>query len=121
MTRIPLKATLAATLALAATLGSTFTAGAHDRRLEEIDARQARQVEAIELGRRDGSLTWYERYMLRREQARISQMAREALSDGKLSGHEMHRIREAQDLAGRHIREERHDEQVRGWWWRTWR
>jgi hypothetical protein len=41
------------------------------------------------------------------------------LADGKITRDEYYKVKEAQNDAGRHITAEKHDNQVRGWWWRT--
>ena len=109
---------LAAALLIATTAAAS--AGGLDHSAELTD-RQQRQVSAIDEGRADGSITWFERFVLRREQARITQLHTEALADGHLSRDEYRLIRQAQDDASRHINRERHDSDVRGWWWRLWR
>ena len=111
---------------LATLIATAATASAHDRYDQgraygDIQAEHARQQAAIEQGRADGSLTWYEKFAINREQARVEQLEQDALADGRLSKDEYIRIRQAQDDAARHIASERHDEQVRGWWWRMWR
>jgi hypothetical protein len=107
------------TLSLVAiTLAITATgAAAHDdsRRADRIDAREARQAERINEGRRSGELTWLEAQRLRAEQARIHRMERWAKSDGYISREEARRIEQAQDAASRHIRQEKHDGQTT-WW-----
>ena len=105
---------------------SAITASAHDRYNQDraygdIQAERERQRAAVEDGRGDGSLTWYEKLSINREQARIAELERAALADGRLGKDEYFRIRQAQDDAARHITAERRDEQVRGWWWRMWR
>jgi hypothetical protein len=87
----------------------------------EIQAERERQRSHVEQGRNDGSITWTEKYSLSREQARIEQLEREALADGRLDRDEYRTLRQAQDDAARHIHTERHDNQVRGFWWRLWR
>ncbi len=108
-------ATIASTAAIAG--GPTR----EDRLYGEIQSERDRQRTQIERGRNEGSLTFLERYSLRREQSRIEQIERNALSDGRLDRDDYRRIRQAQDDAARHIQAERHDTQVRGWWWRLWR
>ena len=114
--------------AVAVISGSTMTASAHgrdrydqDRAYGAIQAEREHQRRLIEQGRNDGSLTWYEKYSIGREQARIDQLEREALADGRLEKDEFHSIRRAQDDTARSIQIERRDGQVRGWWWRLWR
>lgn len=84
-----------------------------------IDKRQSSQTGQIVAGRKDGSLTWYEKWVLRKEQRRIYRLEAKAKSDGKLSRTEIRSLSGALDDAGRHIYQQRHDGEVRGWWWRT--
>jgi hypothetical protein len=101
--------------------GALATAAqAHDNRLSNIAREQDRQASAIQSGRADGSLTWLEKFRLQREQSRIAKLEQSALFDGRLSKTEYKQIRQAQQDAQRHIHRERHDAQVRGWWWRMW-
>ena len=117
---IALAATAAATQADA---GDRYTGDRHnqDRAYGTIQVERERQRALVEQGRNDGSITWTEKYSLSREQARIEQLERDALADGRLSRDEYRNLRQAQDDAARHILTERHDNQVRGWWWRLWR
>lgn len=116
------------TAALTLLIGSTVFASAHgrdrydqDRAYGVVQAERERQRMLVEQGRNDGSLTWYEKYSISREQARIDQLEREALADGRLSKDEFRDLRQAQGDVARSIHAERHDGQVRGWWWRLWR
>lgn len=95
--------------------------GIENRAYAEIKAERERQLALIQQGREEGSITWLERYELGREQARIAELERDALADGHLSRDELRTIRRAQSDALRHIEAERHDAEVRGWWWRVWR
>ncbi len=111
---------------IALLIATTATAEARDRYDQDraygsIAAERERQRTLVEQGRNDGSLTWYEKYTIGREQARIDALERDALADGRLSRDEYRSIRQAQDDAARSIHAERHDGQVRGWWWRLWR
>ncbi len=114
-----------AMIALAATAAATRADAGdrynQDRAYGALQAERERQRALVELGRHDGSITWTEKYSLAREQARIEQLERDALADGRLSRDEFRNLRQAQDDAARHIHTERHDNQVRGWWWRLWR
>ena len=83
-----------------------------------IEKREQAQEDAIRAGRRDGSLTWLETYRLNREQRRIDSLEARARADGKVTAGEYSTIKRAQDDAARHIYSEKHDEQVRGWFWR---
>lgn len=97
------------------------SAESYNGRYVDIQIERDRQQTAINNGRTDGSLTWFERYSLKREQARIEQLEREALADGRLNREEYRQIRQSQGDAAQHIARERHDGDVRGWWWRLWR
>ena len=104
-------------LALAAT---TTAAGAYDYgRGRRIDAREAEQAYRIGRAGHNGQLTWYERWALAREQARIHRMERAAKRDGHIDGYEARRIERAQDAASRHIYRESHDGQT-AWRRREW-
>jgi hypothetical protein len=107
-------------LALAA---ATTTANAYDYshgygdygRQRRIDAREAAQAERIDRARARGELTWFERFRLRSEQARIHRMERHARRDGYIDRYEARDIERAQDRASRHIYNQSHDGQRR-WW-----
>lgn len=105
-------------LALTALVASTTLAAA-DPGHHEIDRRAAQQNAAIADGRRDGSLTFIEAFRLRREQARIAALEARFKRNGRLTPGEREELRLAQEDAARHIYQERHNEAVRGWWWRT--
>jgi hypothetical protein len=108
-------------LIAAALAATTATASAHDYsydRGDRIDARENRQAARIAHGRRAGELTWFESFKLKREQARIHRLERWAKRDGHVDRYEARRIEDAQDRAGRHIYEQRHDGQKA--WWRRW-
>jgi hypothetical protein len=88
-------------------------------RQEALEKREAAQEQAIVRGRSDGSLTWWERARLVREQKRIDRLEKSVLADGKITKNEYYAVKNAQNDAGRHITDDKHNEQVRGWWWRT--
>ena len=88
-------------------------------RQEAIEKREARQAEAIVKGRENGSLTWWEKHRLVREQRRVQQLEAQTLSDGKITRNEYYAVKAAQNDAGTHITQDMHNEYVRGWWWRT--
>jgi hypothetical protein len=92
------------------------TAGEYNSSIHE---RQLAQKAAIDHGRKDGGLTFLEGYRLRKEQARIAALEAKFKRDGVLTRSERDTLRQAQADASHHIYQERHDEQVRGWWWRT--
>jgi len=113
-----------APLALAALLllGTSTFAAAYDypteARKAQIDARRAAEADRIQYGRRTGDLTLTEKWRLKREQARIVQMERDALRDGHISRQEQYDINRALNRANRHITREVNDGQVA--WWRRW-
>ena len=110
-------------IALAAALGLialTTTASAYDYRQSEIDRREAIQEQRIQNARRSGELTGREHRQLEAEQARIRQMERNALRDGHIDRNEAAQIRRAQNEASRHIYQESHDSERRGYWGRRW-
>jgi hypothetical protein len=98
-------------------VATTAAAAAHGVRYD-IDKRQYLHAKSIHEGRRDGGLTWYETWRLRKEQRRIGALEARARADGHLTRSERTRIADAQDEARRHIYHQRHDGQVRGFWWR---
>jgi len=79
----------------------------------QIDARQARQMERIRAGLRDGSLTRHEFRNLIHEQHEICVMERHFRADGIIDAHEFRRLDHALDQASRDIGAERHDRQAR--------
>ena len=88
-------------------------------RQEAIEKREAAQAEAIIAGRKDGSLTWWERARLVREQRRIAKLDAQVLADGKITKGEYLAVKAAQNDARDHIKADEHNQSVRGWWWRT--
>lgn len=106
-----------ATLVLAAPVLAGNTAS--DVRREALERREDAQKEAISDGRRDGGITIWEKWRLNNEQRRLDRMERQAFADGKVTKKEYVELREARETAAKHIRAERTDAQVRGWWWRT--
>jgi uncharacterized membrane protein YebE (DUF533 family) len=79
----------------------------------QIDARQERQQDRIQAGRRDGSLTRGEFRNLMHEQREIQAMQHRFRADGRIDAHEFKRLDRALDRADRDIRKERHDRQAR--------
>jgi hypothetical protein len=106
-----MKKILIATLALAATTGTSF---AHD----SIDRTQSKQLYEIEKGRYTGQLTRKEYRDLLAEQAYIQRLENNAKADGYLTKREARAIREAQKGAEKHIHAEVHDNQRA--LWRRW-
>lgn len=80
---------------------------------QEINARQDRQIERIEAGRRNGMLTRSEYRRLMQEQHEIRAMERDFRADGLIDGREFRRIERALDIANRNIRVQKHDQQAR--------
>lgn len=80
---------------------------------QQINARQARQMDRIEAGKHNGSLTRHEVRQLMRAQREIQAMERHFRADGILDGREFRRLDHALDQADRTIRAERHDRQAR--------
>jgi CRISPR/Cas system-associated endoribonuclease Cas2 len=97
----------------------TSTASAYDGQ-SEIDRREWLQEQRIQNARRSGELTRSEYRQLEAEQARVRQMERNALRDGHIDRHESAQIRRAQNEASRHIYQESHDGERRGYWGRRW-
>lgn len=92
---------------------------------DDVDARQARQMERIERGYRDGSLTPGEAAGLIEQQRRIAEAERRAKWDGYVDPYERARLRAMQDDASRSIAAERRDFEGRNAaftppWWRRW-
>ena len=108
-----------AMLTLGALLATTSIASADyygSNSTRGIDAREASQERRIQQGVRSGELTRGEYYRLEAEQARIRQMERQAKADGYVSPAERARINAAQNAASRHIYQEKHDSERRGWY-----
>jgi hypothetical protein len=119
MTTKLISSVMIATVAALALTAPASAKTATQIRQEALEKREAAQEEAIVKGRQDGSLTWLERYRLVREQRRIDKLEARVLADGKISKSEYYAVKGAQNDAGRHITANKHNEQVRGWWWRT--
>ena len=98
-------ATMTAGVILAA---SYLPAAAHDD--GSIDARQERQAEAIERGRKSGKITWREGLKLRAEQRRIASLEYHLRkTGGHLTYKESGRLNDLLDQARRNIRKEKRD------------
>lgn len=80
---------------------------------QQIDARQARQMDRIQAGKRSGSLTRFEFRDLMQAQNRIRAMEQHALADGIINPREYQRLDRALDSASRDIRFEKIDQQAR--------
>lgn len=86
----------------------------HDQAyLHQFHVRQHRQMARIRAGMRDGRLNRTESSDLLHEQRMIDAMARRFRADGCIDGREFHRLQQAQDLAGQHLRAEKHDRPAR--------
>lgn len=81
--------------------------------LREINMRQARQRERIEVGFHRGVITRWEFRRLMAEQQDIQAMERAFISDGFLSPHERVELNRRLDMASAHIRFEASDFQRR--------
>jgi hypothetical protein len=106
-------------LAIALIVAGAGAANAYGTSTRDIDAAQANQEARIRKGARDGSLTRGEAASLAAEQRRIQLLESRAKSDGVVSRREHDQIRRAQENAGRHIYQERHDSDTRSsrrWW-----
>jgi len=120
MSRVkPVAVLMMAVMAGVATAGPASAKSATEIRREAIERRAADQANEISAGRRDGGLTWWEKLKLQREQRRIDKLEAKVLEDGKITKREYVDVRAAQSDARNHISSERRDQQVRGWWWRT--
>lgn len=115
----PVSALLIAVVAGLALAGPVSAKTATQIRQDAIEKREAAQERAIAVGRENGSLTWWERYRLVREQRRIEKLDAQILADGKITRHEYYALKAAQNDARNHINEDAHNQYVRGWWWRT--
>lgn len=107
-----------AMLTVGALLATTSIASAdywNSSSTRQIDTREANQEKRIQQGVRSGQLTRSEYYKLEAEQARIHQMERQAKADGYISPAERARINAAQNAASRHIYQEKHDGERRGY------
>lgn len=80
------------------------------------DERADEQAAKIELGRRDGSITWTEGIALRKQQNDIARKETELKSDGYLSRADRRVLRDMQNEADEHIDQEANDGWRRIWW-----
>ena len=101
----------AATLLIAS--GASAMAAPSQR---QIDARQNRQLNAIEEGRQTGQITWREGLKLRAQQHRIRSLERTYAADGHMSKTERSNLSALQDHARGSITREKHDRLHRLWW-----
>ena len=77
---------------------------------QQINARQDRQMERIQAGKREGTLRRAEFRELIREQQKISAMERHFRADGVIDALEFKRLDHALDIASRNIQAEKHDD-----------
>jgi CRISPR/Cas system-associated endoribonuclease Cas2 len=109
-------------LAALLVLGTSTYAAAYDypteARKAQIDGRRAAELDRIQHARRTGDLTLTEKWRLKREQAHIAQLEREALRDGHISRQEQYVINRALNRANHNIYREANDGNVA--WWRRW-
>ena len=112
-----------AVIAAAALAGPASTPAsaksATEIRKEALEKRAASEQNEIYNGRHNGSLTWWEKFRLEREQRRIGKLEADALRDGKITRHEYFAVKRAQTDAAQHISADEHNPYVRGWFWRT--
>jgi hypothetical protein len=80
---------------------------------QQINARQDRQMERIQAGKREGNLRRAEFRNLMHEQREIRSMERYFSADGMIDAREFKRLDHALDIASRNIRAEKQDRQVR--------
>jgi hypothetical protein len=80
------------------------------------EARQMEQAYAIEDGRRDGSITWREGRLLRKDQIEISRVKSALEDDGRLSNSDKRVLYKMQDEAEARIAAEANDTWHRPWW-----
>lgn len=81
--------------------------------IQQINARQDRQMDRIEAGMRQGRLTRAEYRQLMHEQREIRAMERHFRADGMIDSREFRRLERALDVANSNIRDEKHDRQAR--------
>lgn len=77
---------------------------------QQINARQDRQMERIQAGRREGNLRRAEFRELMYEQREIRAMERYFSADGVIDAREFKRLDRALDIASRNIRAEKQDD-----------
>lgn len=104
-----------ATLATGILLATSASAFAHTPTHADIEAREQRQLGAIEQGRQTGSITWTEGLKLRAEQKRIKQVEESYEADGHLSRVERSNLTALQNQAAQDIQHEKHDGWFRAW------
>jgi len=90
-----------------------FAFGAMAQATPKANGRQAVQQVRIAEGVKSGELTKAERRALKAEQRHIRRTKRRAKADGVLTPREKHKINRKQNRANRHIRRQKHDDDVR--------
>lgn len=91
--------------------------------IQQVNARQDRQMDRIKDGMRNGNLTRHEFRDLMQEQREIRAMEQHFRADGIIDGREFQRLDRALDVASKNIRFEKHDRQERHayapnpWYW----
>lgn len=80
---------------------------------QQINVRQDRQMERIQAGMREGSLTRGEYRELMQEQNEIRAMKHYFRADGMIDAHEYQRLDRVLDIADHNIRTEKHDREAR--------
>ena len=98
-------------IAAVALIAASTAASAHSN-----DERLSDQAQAIEQGRRDGSITWREGRALRKDQREIAAVKADFEVDGHLSRTEKKILFKMQDTAEDHIESEANDNRHRAWW-----
>jgi hypothetical protein len=104
--------TFALGLTLVLASAGAFAHGHDAPSFNRIDQRQAQQEQRIRQGERAGQLTVRESRQLIREQRDIARAERLAKADGRLTLQERQYIERLQDVADRHIAQQKHDRQA---------
>lgn len=99
------------TLAAGLLLLGTGAALAHSN-----EARMDEQAAQIEVGRRNGAITWGEGRKLRKEQTEIARVKEVLEADGKLSREDRRVLYRMQDKAEDNILSQSSDRWHRPWW-----
>ena len=86
-----------------------FPAFAQIASTQRIDQRQQEQQQRIDQGVRSGDITSKEAAHLRKQQAKIRQMERQAMADGRMSIKEKARIEFAQNKESLRIAKQKHN------------
>lgn len=97
-------------------IATSAAALAHTPSHANIEAREQAQLNAIERGRQDGSITWSEGLKLRAEQQRIKQAEEAYEADGRLSRPERANLTALQNQAHQDIDAKKNNGWFRLWW-----